>query len=148
MDSAMRNIVVAVDFSPVSDDVVRTASEIARATGAHLHLLHVAPPEPAFVGFDVGPQSVRDAEARRLSDEHRRLSDLDRRLEAEGLRVTSSMWRGDAAEKILDLCARVSADLLCIGSRGRPALVEALLGGVASALLRRSRCPVVVSPAR
>ena len=143
----MKNLVAAVDLSPFTENVVRVAADLARVTGANLHLLHVAADEPTFIGFDIGPQYIRDSEARRLSEEHRGLHAIDRRLEDEGLRVTSLMWRGDPAEKILDLCDRVAADLVIIGSHGRSALAEALVGGTTHTILKRSRCPVVVAPA-
>ena len=56
----MKNIVAAIDFSERSEAVLRIASDHARAFEAHLWLVHVAAPEPGFVGYDGGPQSVRD----------------------------------------------------------------------------------------
>jgi nucleotide-binding universal stress UspA family protein len=40
----VREILVGIDFSEVSDRALDTAGEHARAWGARLHLLHVVPP--------------------------------------------------------------------------------------------------------
>jgi nucleotide-binding universal stress UspA family protein len=144
----MKTVVAAVDLTPSSERVVAVAAELARGLGAKLYLLHVAAEEPSFVGFDVGPQYVRDAEAERLTAEHRELDEIDRRLEAQGLAVTSYMWRGHVVEKILALCDRVSADLLVIGPRSRSPLTDVLLGSAANDVLRRAKCPVVVASPR
>ncbi|WP_369015150.1 universal stress protein, partial [Escherichia coli] len=47
-------ILVAVDFSPTTAKMVKWAQRIL-PTGGQLFLVHVAPPEPYFVGYDMGP---------------------------------------------------------------------------------------------
>jgi len=50
----MQNILVAIDFSPISQTVLDAAAKLARSLGSKLWVLHVAAPEPDFVGYDPG----------------------------------------------------------------------------------------------
>ena len=65
-------ILAAIDFSPISDRVLALASELAEKTGASLVVLHAAAPDPDFVGYEVGPQYVRDDRAE--AAEHYRIA--------------------------------------------------------------------------
>ena len=66
----MKLIIAALDQSEISDEVLNRAVEIAKAFSARVVLLHIAAPNPDFVGLEVGPQSVRDARANELRQEH------------------------------------------------------------------------------
>ena len=144
----MKQILVPVDLSDVTERVLEQARRLARVTGAHLTLLHVAPPEPEFIGYEPGPPSVRQAAARGLAEEHRRVQALCRQLEEEGLQATALVMQGYPAEKILQEAARLCAGLVVMGSHGHGALHHLLVGSVTEAVLRKATCPVVVVPAR
>jgi len=45
-------ILAAVDFSGVTDAVVQTLTRIAATMPATIRLVHVAPPDPEFVGYE------------------------------------------------------------------------------------------------
>ena len=51
---------------------------------------------------------------------------------------------GDAAEEVLRVADDVGADLIVMGTHGRTGLGRVLMGSVAEAVLRGSRCPVLV----
>ena len=57
----MKTILVPVDFSDTTAPVLAEAQVLAKALGGDLVLLKVAEPEPDFVGFEPGPQTVRVA---------------------------------------------------------------------------------------
>ncbi len=52
------DVLVCVDFSAASAEVVDAGARLARALGTGMHLLHVAAPEPDLVGYDTpgGPR--------------------------------------------------------------------------------------------
>lgn len=64
---------------------------------------------------------------------------------ADAEHVDVEVLRGRPVDALL--AAANDAELLVIGSRGRGAAVEALLGSVSEACLHHARCPVVVVPA-
>lgn len=142
----MKHVLVAIDFSPHADTVLAKAAELARALGGELTVLHVAAPEPDFVGFEVGPQSVRDNRAHRLEAEHRQLHEIAEGLRNDGVPAKAFLFSGPTAEKILDEAKRRETDLIVIGTHGRTALATALLGSVSRSVLHGATCPVVVVP--
>ncbi len=144
----MKLIVTAIDFSEVSNDIIELTAELAAALAAEVLLIHVAAPNPDFVGYEAGPQSERDARARELRGEHEELHRLAEQLHGKGLRATPLLIQGPTVEKIVDEIRRVEADLAVVGSHGRGALYRALLGSVSQGLIRAAPCPVVVVPAR
>ena len=66
-------ILAGIDFSEVSNQVVSKASEYALSFNAKLWLVHVAAPDPDYVGYDVGPKVIRDQRAGVLRKEHKEL---------------------------------------------------------------------------
>jgi hypothetical protein len=71
----MRRVLACVDLTESSDRVLACARALTEPEG-ELVILHVAAPEPDFVGYCVGPQSVREAGALELRNEHRQVQQL------------------------------------------------------------------------
>ena len=139
-------ILVCVDFSEVSDAVVEHAKTIAALAGAEVRVLHVAAPDPDFVGFEAGPDSVRRQVAQTLREEHKTLETIARRLAEANVRAASIMVQGPTAETILEHVRRFRADLVVLGSHGHSALYHLLAGSVAEEVLRKSSVPVLIVP--
>lgn len=142
----MKTILAAIDFSPVSERVVDRAAALAQATGADFVLLHVEAPEPEFVGYDPGPQTVRDAVAQEIMGDHRKLHDIADSLREQGLAVTALVVQGVTAEKILEEAQAHEADCIILGSHGHGALYDLLVGSVSDAVIRRADRPVMLIP--
>ncbi len=141
-----RKILVCVDFSPVTAAVVESAVGLAEATKAQVELLHVAAPEPDFVGYAPGPGSVRDQVAKELRAEHRQLGELAEAFSQAGVSVSPLMIAGPTVEKILEQAERFGAELVVLGSHGHGALFDLIVGSVTQGLLRRAGVPVLVVP--
>lgn len=144
----MEHVVAAIDFSEISDQVVDLAARIAESFSASLWLVHVAAPDPDFVGYGAGPQSVRDSRARELHSEHRELQRMASEVRNRDVEVQALLLQGPTVETLLDEARRLAADLLVVGSHGRGALYRALLGSVSEGLRLRATCPMLVIPAR
>ncbi|MEM7757679.1 MAG: universal stress protein [Cyanobacteria bacterium P01_A01_bin.40] len=144
----MKNILAAIDFSDVSSAVVDKAAELANSFGSKLWLIHVAAPDPDFVGYDTGPQCERDWRAKVLRKEHRYLQDKALELEEKGIKVTPLLVQGATVETILQETSKLKAEMVVIGSHGRGALYKTLVGSVSEGVIRRSLCPVLVIPAK
>jgi nucleotide-binding universal stress UspA family protein len=139
----MKTILVPVDFSDVTPRVVGAAQTMARAFGSRIILLHVAEPEPDFVGFEPGPQTVRIGVARDFQAEHRQLEALKSTLTVEALAL---QIQGPLVQKILEEAARHAVELIVMGSHGHGAFYELLVGSVTSGVLKSAPCPVLVVP--
>ena len=141
-----KTILVPLDFSDVTLRVVEVAKEMAQAFGSSLVLLHIAEPEPDFVGFEPGPQPVRMSVARDFRAEHQRLEELKGELVSTGLSATALQIQGSTVEKILHEAAQQQAGLIVMGSHGHGALYELMVGSVTHGVLKGAQCPVVVVP--
>ena len=142
----MLTLLAAIDLGPTTDAVLAVVSRLARDLPAHVHLVHVAAPEPDFVGYQPGPPGVRQAVAESLRDERHRLDALVQRLRVDGLDVDGHLLRGVTAETILAEASRAKAAFVVVGSHARNALATALLGSTARELLRSGGIPVIVVP--
>ncbi len=144
----MKTILVPVDFSDVTDAVLAEAVSLGRALGARIGLIHVAAPDPEFVGYEVGPESVRNQVAQAYRKEHRSLQALHERIAGEGIEAAALLIQGPTVEKVLAEAARQEADYILMGSHGHGALHSLLVGSVTEGVLRGAACPVVIVGAR
>jgi len=143
----MKTILAAIDFSDVTEHLVEVARDMARAHGAALYLLHVEESEPDFVGYEPGPQHVRDQVAHEAVRHFKEENSLRDQLRAEGIDAHSMVLQGPFVEKVLAEAARHSADLIVVGSHGHGAVYHLLLGSVTEGIIKGAKCPVLVVPA-
>jgi nucleotide-binding universal stress UspA family protein len=142
----MKTILTAIDFSDATDRVVAAAAELTRALDGELHLLHVVPPDPDFVGYEPGPQHVRDQVAQSIAEDRHEIVELRDRLKQSGIQVQAQVVQGPTIQKILEEANRLPADLVVIGTHGHGALYDLVLGSVSDGVVRKSPCPVLVVP--
>ncbi len=142
----MKNILVSIDFSEVTELLVDRAAEMGKAFSSTVRLLHVAPPDPAFASSKAWPQEVRDQLAKELHEEHDRLRELAARLESEGLHVKVLMDRGSIVETILEIAAKTKSELIMLGSRTHGAFFQLAPRSIVKGIISRSSCPVMVVP--
>jgi nucleotide-binding universal stress UspA family protein len=142
------DILVPLDFSEVTLEVIDQASLLARSLDAKLWLIHVATPEPEFIGYETGPQTVRDRVALELRQEHRSTQQVAEKLRRSGLDVTALCPQGATVRTILQEAEKLDADLIVMGSHGRGALHRALLGSVSEGVLHKATCPVMIIPVK
>ena len=144
----MKTVLAPIDFSRVSERVITEAIELARAIGARLVLLHVVAPVP-LIGtaprlIAAGDEfaAVADREAAK------KLTKLQRSLRDEGVTAHAVHVGGDARVGIIAQAERLSADYVVMGSRGRTAFSNMLVGSTASGVLKHASCRVVLVPPR
>ncbi|MGB5475141.1 MAG: universal stress protein [Gammaproteobacteria bacterium] len=149
-------LLVAVDLSEFSEKIVFKAEEIAKALSAKVWLLHIAEPrpvdfsiagfEPDSIGLEVDPQSLRDSLAKRFRAEHRQIQDMADRLRKAGLDATALLVQGATVDTILKEASKLDVDMIVVGSHGRGAMYQLLMGSVSEGVLRKSECPILVVP--
>jgi nucleotide-binding universal stress UspA family protein len=131
MDLARRTIVCGLDGTVLDVDLVRVAARLAEAVAADLHLVHVLDsPHLPEVDEDGGPwfASLCDAAGAHPA-------------------ATHVLRHGDPGRRLAAIAEERSAMLLVVGTRGRDARPDALLGSVSNRLAADAPCPVlVVSP--
>jgi nucleotide-binding universal stress UspA family protein len=132
---------------PAQAEALRPIIELARATGWIVHLLHVAAPEPSFVGYDP-PGGVYDRSRREheLGDEFRALSELATVLDEAGVTAEPHVIVGSTTEVILGAAEAWHSALIAVVGRRHSLAHRIAVGSVASDLLKRSPLPVMVLP--
>jgi len=149
-------LLVVVDLSEATEKIVKKTEEIAKALSAKVWLLHITKPEPAdfsiagheqdSVGFEVDPQSPRDSLAKGFHGEHFQIQKIADRLRKSGLDTTALLMQGETVETILKEASKLDVDMIVVGSHGRGAMYQFLVGSVSEGVLHRSECPILVIP--
>lgn len=141
------NILAAVDFSGFTGPILAAVERIGSAVPeSRAWLLHVAEPNPSFVGYEAGPGVVRDQVAAEYRQERQRLQEYADELRSRGLDASAVVLQGAIAETILQEAERVGAQLIVMGSHGYGAIAELIVGGVGRVVLRKAACPVLMIP--
>ena len=143
----MKNILVAIDFSSISHRLVEKASVFAEKFDAKLWLVHIASPDPVFVGFEVGPQHVRDSKAEELRLEHRELQTLAKQLIDQGLKAEALLIQGPTAETLVKEAVKLNADMIVLGAEDHGAIFKAIFGSVWEEVVKQVKVPVLLMPA-
>jgi len=134
------HILLAVDFTPVTDTVTRQAMELCQAFKARLSLVHVV----EFTQMDLSNDLVLPQE---LEIDQELMKRSKQRLEelAENLGIEKSecfVSQGSTRREILRLAKELNTDLIVIGSHGREG-IQRLLGSTANAVLHGAPCDVL-----
>ena len=143
----IETILVPVDFSDVTTEVVHHATEMAKAFGSRVVLLHISEPEPDFVGYEAGPPAVRATVARDFRTEHQQLDELKHSFTSAGLEAQALHIQGSLSEKIVHEARVHNAGLIVVGTHGHGSFYNLLVGSVTASLLKEAPCPVLVIPA-
>ena len=143
-----KNILGLIDFSSVSEDIVSKAGELSKVYDAKCWLVHVARPDPEFIGYDVGPKYIRDARAEHLLEEHHKLDEYKSRLISEGVNCEALLVQGEIMDTIHHEVDKLGIDLIVLGSHGRSMLYELMVGSVCENLLKNSKVPLYILPAK
>lgn len=142
------NIIVAVDLSPASEKVIEAAHGIADLTGASIYVLHVIETEADYAAFADSPDFRHEKVARDFPLESSAVEALVEKLQDDGLDANALMVRGPAVEMTLAEADRLNAGLIVVGTHGHNAFYDVLIGSVSTGIIRKSKLPVLVVPAR
>jgi len=137
---ALKNLLVATDFSEISRHALEYAAVLARYSGARIHIAHVLPADP-FLPIPLEPTPMA-LDGERESAE-RSLEELATIAELRDVAHEILLERGPVAEVVSRLIASREIDLMVLGTRGRGGLKKIVLGSVAEELFRSASCPVV-----
>ncbi len=139
-------LLVAVDLSESTEIVVKKAEEIAKALSAKVWILHNAEPHPDALEFRADPQAARESLAKKFHHEHRQIQNIAERLRKTGLETTALLVHGATVEIVLKEASKLDVDMIVVGSHGRSAAYQILVGSVSEGILHKSPCPVHVVP--
>ena len=141
-----KGVLICLDLSSVADRVLEEGANLAKALGVGAILLHVAAPEPDFIGYDNSGIYTRQRRADELRDEHATLQDLATKLTEQGTPTLPLLVKGVITQVILEQAEKHDSRLVVAGSHGHGALHRFLIGSTADALVRRCTRTLVLVP--
>jgi nucleotide-binding universal stress UspA family protein len=144
----IRVILVAIDFSDISDTVMAYAHSLALAWDARLMVVHVVHDLSYFTGIYVTDTPLPELQQRLEAEARERLeaicqAALDRDTPYEAMVVT-----GRPVVEIQRLLKAHSADCLVMGAHSTDKPEHQLFGSTAQRLLHQTACPVFLIPPR
>ncbi len=142
----MKNIIVALDIEKKEEYLVEKGIEMAKAYKAKLWIIHASAPDPDFVGYEAGPQSVREERAKTLFTENQILNDYSELAKRKGVEATGLLIQGPTIELILEECDKLKADLLILGHRKLGFIQRIIKGSIAGGILENTKIPLMIIP--
>ena len=142
----MKNLLVALDMKPSDSLLLAQASYLAEKCGSKIWMVHVASPDPDFVGFEMGPKYIRDFVADELRVEHRQLQTYADELQHKGLEAEGLLIQGPTIEMIEAEVKKLNIDLLILGSHKHGFLYETFIGNTAMRIIKELSIPVMIVP--
>ncbi|MBC6491409.1 universal stress protein [Flavihumibacter stibioxidans] len=142
----MKRIVVPTDFSPTAERAFQYALDIAAKSGAAVILYHVYEP--------VESEFIDNVTKRRLYNEQME-SDLMKQLQRLthkfvpadfSVPVSTILGRAPVVDNILGFAEHNQIDLVVMGTQGAGGLKRALVGTIASRIIKQADCPVLLIP--
>jgi nucleotide-binding universal stress UspA family protein len=132
-------VVVGIDFDEQGINAVKHAIGMATMGMMEAHVCHVVVPRPEI---DVSAQhmKVRFEELVRFVKPHVPKA-LDERMRLH-------LVVGDPSDALVQLAVDVDAELIVVGTHDKPGVMRLVQGSVASELLRKAPCPVLVAVPR
>ncbi len=139
-------LLAAIDFEGSTPAVRREALLWARRLSAELFLVHVASPDPDFIGGGAGSEGARLAVAYKNQQARQRLEAYATQMRRDGVDAAAVLVQGPPAEMILQEADRLHADAILLGTYARGAANAMRIGSVAKQILFRAARPVVLVP--
>ncbi len=148
----VNRLITCLDGSPLSEDILPLAVELAQMLKAQLQLVHVV--EPGALPGSGGHHSITGDFSRTgvttpaASDvsESAYVQNIARRLKQQhGISADWDVLHGqDPAEALSSYAGGLSGAMLVMSTHGRSGLGQIVLGSVTHGVLHAARCPVAV----
>ncbi|UCH66739.1 MAG: universal stress protein [Ignavibacterium sp.] len=143
-------LLVAVDFTPYSEEALRFAAELAEKTDAKLIVLHVIHDPAEAPGFyapkgkkkkylftmEDAANEMMDEFLQKMRKEYPKLTPIKK--------ATPLLVVGTPVTRILEIAKKKKAKMIFVGSHGRTGLSHLLVGSKAERVVQLSPIPVVV----
>jgi nucleotide-binding universal stress UspA family protein len=137
---------VAIDFSESMKKIIENVKLCIRNEDDQVVLLHVAEPDPDFVGYEVDTEQIRDIEAKRYHQEKCDLEAVKEDLKKAGINNKALLIQGATVETILKEAEKLSVDVIIMGSHGKNFMQRTLLGSSSTGVMHQSTLPILIVP--
>ena len=140
----LEKILCPTDFSELSVGAMQYAVQLAEKFGAQLHLLHVVDQTYQY-WMAMGPEAVPAGPTPEelMKTAKKQMEEFVGKYVPEKLQASTEVVSGRPFLEIIRIARERKSDLIVIGTHGRGALRQVLLGSVAEKVVRKAPCPVL-----
>ena len=142
----MKSFIVLFEINDSDELLLEQAIRLASAFDSRLYLIHVAAPEPGFVGYEAGPQHERNWRSKTLHEAHRILQQQSDQLREQGMDSEALLIHGATADTILAEAKRLHADLLILGNHHKGVFQRMVSGSTGDEMVHHADCPILLVP--
>jgi nucleotide-binding universal stress UspA family protein len=141
----MQTIIVPTDFSIAADNAIKFAKAIAKKTKATIHLanfysLPIA--NYSYVENSMSGDMLNQViEAAKIE-----IDKLTKTIEAEGVKVESTIAMGFATDEIVELANKIQPDLIIMGTTGATGIINKVIGSNAAHVMQHTNYPIILVP--
>ncbi|MBN1152698.1 MAG: universal stress protein [Dehalococcoidia bacterium] len=138
-------MLVCLDGSTLSEQIVPYATEVARRFGSKVVLLQVLQiPSSLAAASAQGAENVIEEELRRLSFEsHQYLDGIAAQMKEHGVQTEVSVIEGTPGDAIVEFASQSGIELIVVATHGRKNIGRLVFGSVADHVMRHTTIPVL-----
>jgi len=146
VDSEFNRILVPLDGSPISEQVLTPVASLAHSTGSSIVLIQVVPTGGSIRRMATHPfrRSRTQDRIAQLEETSGYLGALAEEIRSKGIEVIIEVAHGAPVEEIVAMGTRHRASLIAMCTHGRTGLRRLALGSVAEQVLRQSALPLLL----
>ena len=133
------HILVAVEHSSADTTILAHAQALAKLMGSRVTLVHVA---DGWAARNYDALALRESEE--MKDDRAYLDRLVAEIQSDGIRVDSTLAKGDPATEIVRVAEATGADLIAMATHGHRFLADMLKGATADRVRHLTHVPVLM----
>lgn len=137
--NSYKHIIVGVDLSPESHQVIQRAVQIAKNHNAKLLLAHIIEPLAFAYGGDI-PMDLTEVQAQLQAQAKTQLHKIAKQFDIN--QTQCHLLIGQPAAELHQLATEHKSELIIVGSHGRRGLAL-ILGSTANGVLHGAHCDVL-----
>lgn len=142
---AYQKILVAIDDSEISANVIQQAAQLAQALNSQITLVQVMTLDPYLADAYLRMGQSNELIERVRSYVQENLTKAQKQFEELGQTVATQVVEGFSVhEEIIKAAQNLEVDLIIMGSHGRTGFKKFILGSVAQKVLGESHIPVLI----
>lgn len=142
---AYQKILVAIDDSEISANVIQQAAQLAKALNSQITLVQVMTLDPYLADAYLRMRQSNELIERVRSYVQENLTKAQKQFEELGQTVATQVVEGFSVhEEIIKAAQNLEVDLIIMGSHGRTGFKKFILGSVAQKVLGESHIPVLI----
>ena len=140
-----QKILVAIDDSEISVNVIQQAAQLAKALNSEITVVEVMALDPYLAETYIRLGQSNDLIERVRGYVQENLAKAEQKFEELGLTVATQILEGfSVPQEIINAAQNLGADLIIMGSHGRTGFKKFILGSVAQKVLGESHIPVLI----